>query len=53
MKIMLRNLRSNINSATAQCAVKAPATAYCAVKALDVVQKVCSQFITESDATDN
>ena len=43
LKIMLRNLRSNIN----------PATAQRAAKALGVVQKVCSQFMAESDITDN
>ena len=43
LKIMLRNLRSNIN----------PAAAQHAAKALGVVQKVCLQFITESDITDN
>lgn len=43
LKIMLRNLGSNIN----------PSTAQRAAKGLGVVQKVCTQFMTETDMTEN
>ena len=43
LKIMLRNLRSNIT----------PSTAQRAAKGLGVVQKVCTQFMGESNITEN
>lgn len=43
LKIMLQNLRSNVN----------PSTAQRAAKGLGVVQKVCTQFMAETDITEN